>query len=138
MAELQWTGDPGAAVEWLIEAEQEAMAGDLRRHPEEGAVIVGAIDALALLAPDIRAVLERWDGAGYPDRLTGESIPAASRITFVCDAFDAMTSDRPYRRAITIGEAVRELERGSDSQFWPAAVDALLDEIVPSPEPTGS
>lgn len=87
----------------------------MRCHPENGERIVGAIPELAHLAPDLRAEHERWDGAGYPDGLSGEEIPIASRIVFVCDAWDAMTSDRPYRRRMTRDAAVVELATGAAS-----------------------
>ena len=66
---------------------------------------------LAHLAPVIRAEYERWDGKGYPDGLKGEEIPLASRIVFACDAFHAMTSDRPYRKSIGVRAALEELKR---------------------------
>jgi len=98
----------------------------MRRHPEEGARIVAAIPELAHLARAIRAEHERWDGTGFPDRLAGEDIPIASRIVFVCDAWDAMTSDRPYRRRMTHDEALAELAEGAASQFCGVCVSALL------------
>ena len=80
----------------LDEAELEAM----QEHVAVGARMVGSIQALAHLAPIIRATHERWDGKGYPDGLSGEDIPLASRIIHACDAWHAMTSDRPYRDAL--------------------------------------
>jgi putative nucleotidyltransferase with HDIG domain len=98
-------------------------------HPVVGAKIVRSIAGLAHLAPAIRAGHERWDGHGYPDGLAGESIPIISRITFACDAFDAMTSDRPYRRSLGVDRARRELEANVDSQFCSRAVHALMTVI---------
>lgn len=89
----------------------------MRRHPEVGERIVAAIPELAHLASSIRAEHERWDGSGYPDGLAGEEIPIASRIVFVCDAWDAMTSDRPYRIGMPRDEALAELSEGAASQF---------------------
>jgi HD-GYP domain-containing protein (c-di-GMP phosphodiesterase class II) len=106
----------------LTEGEWEAI----REHLVAGARIVRSIAGLAHLATAIRAAHERWDGTGYPDGLSGTDIPIASRISFVCDAFDAMTSDRPYRRSLGVRAAIRELERGSETQFCPEAVRALL------------
>jgi diguanylate cyclase (GGDEF)-like protein/putative nucleotidyltransferase with HDIG domain len=97
----------------------------MREHPSIGAQIVSAIGSLSHLAPAVRAEHERWDGAGYPDGLAGEAVPLASRICFVCDAWHAMTSDRPYRRALTPDEARSEIERHTGTQFCPTTVAAL-------------
>ena len=70
----------------------------VRGHTIRGAEILAEIAGLEHLAPLVRASHERWDGSGYPDRLSGEAIPLASRIVFTVDAYDAMTNDRPYRR----------------------------------------
>ena len=70
----------------------------MRQHPVVGAQILASMPELAHLAPAVRAEHERWDGAGYPDGLAGEQIPIASRIALVCDAYHAMTSNRPYRK----------------------------------------
>jgi putative nucleotidyltransferase with HDIG domain len=115
---LQKAGPLDAAERELIET-----------HPVVGARIVRSIAGLAHLAPAIRAGHERWDGGGYPDGLAGEEIPIVSRITFVCDAFDAMTSDRPYRRSLGIDRARRELEEHADSQFCSRTVHALMSVI---------
>ena len=74
----------------------------------------------------VRSCHERWDGAGYPDRLVGEAIPLVARIVCACDAFSAMTTDRPYRKALSEAEALVELQRCSGTQFDPAVVDALV------------
>ena len=101
----------------------------MQQHPTIGARLVASIPDLARLAPGIEAEHERWDGTGYPKGLAGEEIPVESRITFVCDSFHAMISDRPYRKALSEAEAVAELRRCRGSMFWPAAVDALLAEL---------
>lgn len=101
----------------------------MRTHPGIGADIVARLDTLAHLRPAIRAEHERWDGAGYPDGLTGDAIPVPSRITLTCDAFHAMVSDRPYRAAMAQTEAVDELRRCAGTMFWPDAVDALVAHI---------
>jgi diguanylate cyclase (GGDEF)-like protein/PAS domain S-box-containing protein len=106
----------------LNEREWELM----RQHPAIGARILAGTETLSHLAPAIRAEHERYDGAGYPDGLRGEDIPLASRITFACDAYHAMTSDRPYRAALPEPEAREELRRGAGSQFDPDVVEALL------------
>jgi HD-GYP domain-containing protein (c-di-GMP phosphodiesterase class II) len=98
----------------------------VRKHPIAGERIVASIPSLARLAPAVRAEHERWDGTGYPDGLAGHAIPMASRIVLVCDAFDAMTSDRPYRRAMSEDVAVEELVRGAGTQFDAAVVGAFV------------
>jgi HD-GYP domain-containing protein (c-di-GMP phosphodiesterase class II) len=101
----------------------------VNQHSGAGASVVAAIEELAHLAPAIRACHERWDGAGYPDGLAGQEIPIPSRITFVCDAYDAMTSDRPYRGAMPAATARAELRHGAGSQFCSRCVDALLEVL---------
>ncbi len=98
----------------------------VRMHPAIGGQIVASVQGLTHLAPAVRAAHERWDGGGYPDGLSGENIPIASRIAFVCGAFRAMTSERPYREALGADAALRELERNAGSQFCPRAVGALV------------
>jgi putative nucleotidyltransferase with HDIG domain len=101
----------------------------IEAHPVIGARIVRSIAGLAHLAPAIRAGHERWDGGGYPDGLAGEAIPIVSRITFACDAWDAMTSDRPYRKALGHAHARRELEDNAGAQFCERTVHALMSVI---------
>ena len=74
----------------------------------------------------VRACHERWDGAGYPDRKAGEEIPLEARIIFACDAFHAMTTDRPYRRALPREVALARLEEAAGTQFDPRVVEACL------------
>jgi len=81
----------------------------------------------------VRSCHERWDGQGYPDRLAGEDIPLVARIVCVCDAFSAMTTDRPYRRALSDREALAELHRCTGSQFDPDVVDALVAVLSAQP-----
>lgn len=116
----------------LTAAEHEAV----REHPVAGAQVVEQVEELRHLAPAIRAAHERWDGQGYPDGLEAEQIPLASRITFVCDAYDAMTTDRPYRRAMPAEAAIRELERCAGTQFCERCVAALVG-VLASPELAG-
>ncbi|HTU79064.1 MAG TPA: diguanylate cyclase [Solirubrobacteraceae bacterium] len=98
---------------------------EMRRHPDIGADIVAGMPSIAYLAPAVRAEHERWDGRGYPNRLEGERIPLLSRIVFVCDAYHAMTSDRPYRRALGHEAALREINDNAGSQFCPRSALAL-------------
>jgi HD-GYP domain-containing protein (c-di-GMP phosphodiesterase class II) len=74
----------------------------------------------------VRACHERWDGTGYPDGVAGEQIPIIARIVCCCDAFNAMTSDRSYRKALPLHKAIAELRRNSGTQFDPAVVEALI------------
>ena len=98
----------------------------LRSHPATGAGIVGKVDALRSAAEIVRLHHERPDGRGYPLGLRSSEVPVGARILNVADAFDAMTSDRPYRRALDVETAVRELDRGAGSQFDREVVDCLL------------
>ena len=98
----------------------------MRTHPAESERIVAGLPGLRHLGRAVRAEHERFDGTGYPDGLAGEEIPLASRITFVCDAYHAMVSDRPYRAALTIDEARHQIVAGIGSQFCPRAAGALL------------
>lgn len=109
----------------LDEGEREVM----RRHPELGERVVASVPGLAHLAPVVRADHERWDGKGYPDGLSGEEIPLASRIVFACDAWDAMNSDRPYRRAMDTEGKIEELKRGVGTQFDPCVVSVLVETL---------
>ena len=102
----------------------------MRRHPIASEALVSTIPALRRLAPAIRAEHERWDGGGYPDGLAGEEIPLSSRIVLVCDAFHAMTSDRPYRDALSTAVACAEIRRNAGTQFCPRSAGALLAVVA--------
>jgi two-component system cell cycle response regulator len=110
--------------------------GFVRRHTVIGERILGSAPVLAGAAKIVRSTHERWDGMGYPDRLAGTDIPQGARIIAVCDAFDAMTSHRPYAAALTPEDALRELFRCAGTQFDAevveafAAVQADLTELV--------
>jgi diguanylate cyclase (GGDEF)-like protein len=105
----------------------------LREHPETGRRILRAIGG-GQIADWVFHHHERWDGMGYPSGLKGEEIPLGARIIFVADAFDAITSPRPYRPAATTAEALAEIRRCAGSQFDPAVVDALVAELPVKPE----
>jgi diguanylate cyclase (GGDEF)-like protein len=102
----------------------------LRQHTIVGERILAAAPALRPVAEVVRASHERWDGAGYPDGLAGAEIPLAARIVGVCDAFDAMVTERVYRPADTVEQALEELRRCAGGQFDPAVVDAFCAEIA--------
>jgi diguanylate cyclase (GGDEF)-like protein len=98
----------------------------IETHPALGEQILAPIDQLEHVRPIVRACHERYDGMGYPDGLAGEEIPLEARIIFVCDAFHAMTTTRPYRDALPTEEAHRRLRKAAGSQFDPAVVDICV------------
>jgi HD-GYP domain-containing protein (c-di-GMP phosphodiesterase class II) len=98
----------------------------LRRHTIEGEEKLAGIAGLEHLAPAVRATHEAWDGSGYPDGLRGEQIPLTARIVSVVDSFDAMTSERAYRKPLPLREARRRLRASAGLQFDPAVVEAFL------------
>jgi HD-GYP domain-containing protein (c-di-GMP phosphodiesterase class II) len=102
----------------------------MRGPPAARVQMVAGIKSLGSAVEVIRCHHERWDGKGYPSGLAGEAIPAGARVFSVADAFDAMTSDRPYRKAIPFDQACQEIADGAGSQFDPAVVDAFT-AIVP-------
>jgi HD-GYP domain-containing protein (c-di-GMP phosphodiesterase class II) len=97
----------------------------MRQHTLIGARIIGAAPGLLPVAEIVRSSHERWDGGGYPDQLAGDDIPLGARIVAVCDSYDAMTTDRAYRRAMTAADAVTELRRCAGTQFDPHVVEAF-------------
>jgi hypothetical protein len=99
---------------------------EMKLHTVKGAAILESILSLAPMIPIVRHHHERWDGQGYPDRLARDGIALTARIVCVADAFDAMTSDRPYRKALAAEEAFLELQRKAGSHFDPACVQAFL------------
>ena len=109
----------------LSEAEWHTM----REHPVIGERIVRTIPGLGPVARIIRHEHERFDGSGYPDGLAGPEIPIGARIILACDAYHAMTSDRPYRTAMPHGEAIRELAEGAGSQFDPQVTEVLIGQL---------
>jgi diguanylate cyclase (GGDEF)-like protein len=103
----------------------EEELATIREHTDRGAEMVGQIEGLEAIVPWIRHSHESFDGSGYPDGLSGEAIPQAARILLVADAFDAITSGRPYRTPLSRAEACEELRRYAGTQFDPACVQAL-------------
>jgi hypothetical protein len=98
----------------------------MNAHPVLGAQIIGPVDRLAPELPVIRHHHEWYNGSGYPDRLMGDEIPKLARILHVADAFEAMTADRPYRRALSVEQALAELRKFAGVQFDPEIVDAFV------------
>jgi diguanylate cyclase (GGDEF)-like protein len=109
----------------------------IRGHSVAGAELIGRVEGLGMVVPWIRHAHESFDGSGYPDGLAGEAIPQASRIMLVADAFDAITSNRPYRQAASIEAACRELRGGAGTQFDPDCVAAMLN-LLDAAHPQGS
>jgi len=112
----------------LTDAEFE----EVKQHTVVGAQMVERVARLGKVHQLVRWSHERWDGDGYPDGLAGVAIPLGARVICVCDAFDAMVSNRPYRSAMGLAEALEELRLGAGSQFDPAVVDALVAEVAGS------
>jgi ribonuclease P protein subunit RPR2 len=104
----------------------------MSRHPVIGSEIVQGIEFLAEAADVVRSHHERWDGAGYPDRLTGADIPLAARVFSVADVLDALTTDRPYRPATSLRYARQMITAGRGTQFDPRVIDAFdaIDDQV--------
>jgi two-component system, cell cycle response regulator len=118
---------PGALdpVEWSF----------MRRHPLIGERILLAAPALRPVARLVRSSHERWDGTGYPDGLSGDEIPLGARVVAVCDAFNAMTTDRPYRESVSAADAIEELRRCAGTQFDPNVVEAFC-RVISRERPT--
>ena len=98
----------------------------IRRHPVEGVRIIDEIPLLTGAIPFIRAHHEKWDGSGYPDGLAGEQIPIEGRLLAIVDVFDAMTSDRAYRKSLSIKEAAAYISEKAGSEFDPELADVFL------------
>jgi HD-GYP domain-containing protein (c-di-GMP phosphodiesterase class II) len=115
----------------------EAELAEVRAHPVEGAWLIAGVPSLTAALPYVLFHHERWDGCGYPTRRAGLEIPLEGRLLAVVDAFDAMTSSRPYCDARAFDGAVAEVERCSGTQFDPTIASAFVDaysagEIVPA------
>jgi HD-GYP domain-containing protein (c-di-GMP phosphodiesterase class II) len=102
----------------------------MREHPAIGSRIIEPIRFLTGAMEIVRSHHERWDGAGYPDGLAREEIPLTARIFAVADSFDAMTSDRPYRRALSLEAALEEIRQGAGTQFDPLAARRFLELVA--------
>src|SRR4051794_2418749 len=102
----------------------------IKQHTVIGARMLERIPFFEHVHPLVRSAHERWDGRGYPDGIAAGEIPLGARIICACDAFHAMTSDRPYRAAMSVAEAITELNREAGRQFDPTVVDALVAEAM--------
>ena len=112
---------PLSPEEWVV----------IKTHTVEGQRMLDRVGGmLREIGLVVRGSHERWDGSGYPDGLTGEAIPVASRVVSCCDAYNAMTTTRSYRPAMSTGEALDELRANSGTQFSPAVVDALVRVVA--------
>ena len=101
----------------------------IKKHPEVGAKIIEPVEPLKHAKEIIKYHQECFDGSGYPEGLKGENIPLGARIIGVADAFGAMTTDRPYRKALSVAEAVKELKKFSGIQFDPHIVEIFISML---------
>jgi HD-GYP domain-containing protein (c-di-GMP phosphodiesterase class II) len=113
--------------EWIV----------MKRHPVISELILSEIDLSPIVLQIARSSHERMDGQGYPDGLAGEEIPLPARIVLVADAFDALTTDRPYRRARRPKAALEEIVANSGNQFCPQVVTALQRMYKEEPQVLG-
>ena len=101
----------------------------IEKHPSLGAEILEPIKEFKNISLGVKYHHERYDGKGYPCGLTGEKIPLIATIISVADAYDAMTSDRPYRKGLEKAEAIKEIISNKNKQFSPIVVDAFLEAV---------
>ncbi len=105
----------------------------MKQHTIEGEKLLAQVGGLlGSVGQIVRSCHEDWDGTGYPDGLVGNDIPLVARIVRVCDAFSAMTTDRSYRRARPVDEALAELRRCAGTDFDPVVVEALAEAVAPA------
>ncbi|MDO8585529.1 MAG: diguanylate cyclase [Armatimonadota bacterium] len=104
----------------------------IKRHPSVGGNILQRAPQLDRIIPGVLFHHERWDGLGYPDGLSGEGIPLIARILALADSFDAMTSDRPYRKALSVEQALAEIEANAGKQFDPDLAESFLIAMAPA------
>jgi HD-GYP domain-containing protein (c-di-GMP phosphodiesterase class II) len=102
----------------------------MKRHPIRSAELVGMLSSLKDVVAPVRHHHENWDGTGYPDGLKGNAIPMASRIIMFADTLDAITTDRPYRKALGMDEARSEFVRFRGKQFDPQICDVIVQPAV--------
>jgi HD-GYP domain-containing protein (c-di-GMP phosphodiesterase class II) len=120
-------------LEALLEKPEKFTDEDfppMRLHPEKGVAILSPIRQLQDVLPAIFHHHERYDGGGYPDGLSGQDIPLQARIVAVADAFDAMVSDRPYKKGVSVAKALKLIRAGAGSQFDPSVVECFCEKIA--------
>ena len=108
----------------------DAEWADMKRHPEIGYHILRSVNEFAPIAKYVLHHHERIDGTGYPRHLKDEDIPMQSKVISIADAYDAMTSHRPYREDLSLSEVVAEFKRNSGSQFDPDILKVFIDQIL--------
>jgi putative nucleotidyltransferase with HDIG domain len=120
-------------------------AAIMREHVTRGAEIASKVSSFQDAVPAIRHHHERWDGLGYPDGLRGEDIPLEAAIVGLADAWDAMTTDRPYAQGLSLNEAMLQVRSGRGKQFSPIVVDAFWNvarrrpsDVLPAESPSGA
>jgi HD-GYP domain-containing protein (c-di-GMP phosphodiesterase class II) len=106
---------------------EEHELAEIRKHPKAGARLLLRVAALRVAIPYVLYHHERWDGTGYPTGKAGDEIPVEARVLAIADAFDAMTNDRPYRRALSQAEALAEVERCAGTQFDPQIAQVFIE-----------
>ncbi|HWI63097.1 MAG TPA: HD-GYP domain-containing protein [Symbiobacteriaceae bacterium] len=123
-------------VEESILAKPGALSDEewqsVRTHPDLGVQVVGSCPVLEDVLPAVAYHHERLDGKGYPYGIGGDDLPLDVRIITICDAYDSMTADRPYRRGMPVAEAVRRLVEGAGTQFDPELVNLFVAQVVPN------
>lgn len=107
----------------------ETEYNEIKRHSETGYHILKSVNEYANIADHVLSHHERWDGKGYPRGLAGEEISLIARIIMVAGAFEAMTSERPYRKALSVEKAIEEMEKCSGTQFDPHIVELFKEHL---------
>ena len=132
LATLHDIGKVGIPERILVKPDRldETEWAEMKRHPEIGYRIAMAAPELIPIAEYILSHQERWDGEGYPQKLAGEQIPLLSRIISICDAYDAMTQNRPYRKKMSEAAAMKEITDNAGSQFDPNIAKIFIEEVM--------